>query len=37
VPWPNFSRYEAGLVKVMIGGVTGWLDEGFELTASEVE
>jgi rhodanese-related sulfurtransferase len=24
-------------VKVMIGGVTGWLDEGFELTASEVE
>lgn len=24
-------------VKVMIGGVTGWRDEGFELTASEVE
>ena len=24
-------------VKIMIGGVTGWLDEGFELTASEVE
>jgi rhodanese-related sulfurtransferase len=24
-------------VQVMIGGVTGWLDEGFELVASEVE
>jgi rhodanese-related sulfurtransferase len=22
-------------VKVMIGGITGWIDEGFELTASE--
>lgn len=24
-------------VKVMIGGITGWLDEGFSLTVSEVE
>jgi rhodanese-related sulfurtransferase len=24
-------------VKIMIGGVTGWLDEGFALAASEVE
>ncbi|CAD6542767.1 hypothetical protein LMG28727_04057 [Paraburkholderia kirstenboschensis] len=24
-------------VKVMIGGITGWLDEGFSLSASEVE
>jgi rhodanese-related sulfurtransferase len=24
-------------VKVMIGGVTGWLDEGFSLTVSEIE
>jgi rhodanese-related sulfurtransferase len=24
-------------VKLMIGGVTGWLDEGFELVASNVE
>ncbi|MGF6753504.1 rhodanese-like domain-containing protein [Paraburkholderia sp. GAS334] len=24
-------------VKVMIGGITGWLDEGFELAATKVE
>jgi rhodanese-related sulfurtransferase len=24
-------------VKVMVGGVTGWLDEGFDLTANKVE